>query len=77
MIDLFDKTVLEAIGSKILKRYETIALTESNSRAAAVCHFQYTLFTSNWEIGITGYASPVPESGQALFVYYAIACYNK
>jgi nicotinamide-nucleotide amidase len=31
------------------------------------------LFTSNWGIGITGYASPVPESGNKLFAYYAIA----
>jgi nicotinamide-nucleotide amidase len=31
------------------------------------------LFTSDWGIGITGYASPVPESGNKLFAYYAIA----
>ncbi|MFT3702986.1 MAG: CinA family protein [Agriterribacter sp.] len=37
--------------------------------ATQVC----TLFTSDWGIGITGYASPVPQSGQALFVYYAVA----
>ncbi|MBX3253351.1 MAG: nicotinamide-nucleotide amidohydrolase family protein [Chitinophagaceae bacterium] len=31
------------------------------------------LFNSRWGIGITGYATPVPESGGELFAYYAIA----
>ena len=31
------------------------------------------LFTSDWGIGITGFASPVPESKNKLFAYYAIA----
>lgn len=31
------------------------------------------LFSSDWGIGITGYAVPVPESDQRLFAYYAIA----
>ena len=31
------------------------------------------MFKSDWGIGITGYASPVPESGGALFAYFAIA----
>lgn len=30
------------------------------------------LFSSDWGIGITGYASPVPESGNKLFAYYSI-----
>ncbi len=30
------------------------------------------LFLSDWAIGITGYASPVPESEGKLFAYYAI-----
>lgn len=30
------------------------------------------LFASDWGIGITGYASPVPESDQKLFAFYAI-----
>ena len=34
-----------------------------------------TLFNSNWGIGITGYATPVPEADNQLFSYYAI-CYN-
>jgi len=31
------------------------------------------LFGSQWSIGITGYASPVPESDNKLFAYYAIS----
>jgi len=31
-------------------------------------------FKSNWGIGITGYATPVKESGNKLFAYYAICC---
>lgn len=30
-------------------------------------------FTSDWGIGITGYATPVPESGNQRFAYFAIA----
>jgi nicotinamide-nucleotide amidase len=33
------------------------------------------LFSSHWGIGVTGYATPVPSSGNKLFAYYAIA-YN-
>ena len=32
------------------------------------------LFTSDWGIGITGYASPVPESNNKIFAWYAISC---
>lgn len=32
-----------------------------------------TLFQSDWGIGITGYAAPVPESDKKLFAFYAIA----
>ena len=35
------------------------------------------LFTSNWGIGITGFASPVPESANKLFAYYAISRHGK
>jgi PncC family amidohydrolase len=31
------------------------------------------LFKSDWGLGITGYASPVPESDHKLFAFYAIA----
>lgn len=37
--------------------------------ALEVCN----LFRSNWGIGITGYATPVPESGNRLFAHYAIS----
>lgn len=36
--------------------------------AANVCK----LFNSNWSVAITGYAKPVPESGQKLYAYYSI-----
>lgn len=33
-------------------------------------------FQSNWGIGITGYATPVPESDNTLFCYYCIVYNN-
>lgn len=30
------------------------------------------LFNTDWSVAITGYAKPVPESGQKLFAYYCI-----
>jgi PncC family amidohydrolase len=44
----------------------------ANEMAIHVCE----LFSSNWGIGITGYSSPVPESGNQLYAFYAIA-YNR
>lgn len=35
------------------------------------------MFSSHWGLGITGYAAPVPESGDKLFAYYAIAYKGK
>jgi len=35
------------------------------------------LFNSDWGIAITGYASPVPESDNQVFAYYAIAYKGK
>ncbi|MBO9660443.1 MAG: CinA family protein [Chitinophagaceae bacterium] len=35
------------------------------------------LFLSNWGLGITGYASPVPESDNKCFAYFAIAFEGK
>lgn len=35
------------------------------------------VFGSNWGIGITGYAVPVPESGNKVHAYYAVAHNNK
>lgn len=37
--------------------------------AAEVCR----QFGATWGIGITGYATPVPESGNKIFAHYAIA----
>jgi len=34
-------------------------------------------FGSHWGLGITGYASPVPESDDKVFAYYAVAASNK
>lgn len=31
------------------------------------------LFNSHWAAGITGYATPVPESGNTVYAFYAIA----
>lgn len=31
------------------------------------------LFASSWGLGITGYASPVPESGNKIFAHFSIA----
>src|ERR1700694_242986 len=35
------------------------------------------LFNSDWGLGITGFASPVPESGNEVFAWYAIAYRNE
>lgn len=37
--------------------------------ALSVC----SMFSSDWGIGITGYATPVPESGNKVYAYFAIA----
>lgn len=44
----------------------------SSTMAVEVCE----MFGSHWGIGVTGYATPVPESGNRIFAYYAI-CRNK
>jgi len=41
--------------------------------AGQVCQ----LYTSDWGIGITGYASPTPESGNNVFAFFAIAYKGK
>jgi competence/damage-inducible protein CinA C-terminal domain len=43
----------------------------ADEMALEVCR----MFNCNWGIGITGYASPVPESDGKLFAYFSI-CYN-
>jgi PncC family amidohydrolase len=35
-----------------------------------------SLFNSDWGIAVTGYATPVPESGEKVFAFYAIAHKN-
>jgi len=35
------------------------------------------IFGAHWGIGITGYATPVPESGKKLFAYFAITYKEK
>lgn len=35
------------------------------------------LFSSDWSIAVTGYASPVPESGNKLFTWYAISYHGQ
>lgn len=41
----------------------------SNEMAHNVCD----LFNSDWGIGVTGYATPVPESGNKIFAFFSIA----
>jgi len=45
----------------------------SREMAMNVCK----LFSSDWGIGVTGFASPVPESDNKLFSYYAIVRNDK
>ena len=40
----------------------------SDEMAVNVCR----LFNSDWGIGVTGYATPVPESGNEIFAFYTI-----
>lgn len=46
-----------------------VSLKVAQQMAINVCH----MFQSQWGIGITGYATPVPESGNKIFCYYAIS----
>lgn len=45
----------------------------ASEMAANVCD----QFNSDWGLAVTGYASPVPESGNELFAYYAISFREK
>jgi nicotinamide mononucleotide (NMN) deamidase PncC len=40
----------------------------SKQMALNVCE----LFNSDWGIGVTGYATPVPESGDKIFAFFSI-----
>lgn len=44
----------------------------AESMAIHVCE----LFSSNWGIGVCGYAAPAEESQGKMYAYYAIACDN-
>lgn len=47
-----------------------VSLQTASEMAIHVCE----LFSSHWGIGITGYASPVPEQGiKNVFAFYAVA----
>lgn len=48
-----------------------VSLKVSAEMATHVCD----LFNSDWGIGITGYVTPVPESENKVFAYFAI-CYR-
>jgi nicotinamide-nucleotide amidase len=51
---------------------DSVSEPVANTMALNVCH----LFISNWGIGITGYATPIPEQNiNELFAYFSIA-YN-
>ncbi|MBC7850773.1 MAG: nicotinamide-nucleotide amidohydrolase family protein [Chitinophagaceae bacterium] len=50
-----------------------VSLKVATAMAVNVC----PMFTSDWGIAITGYASTVPESGNKLFAYYAVAYKGK
>jgi PncC family amidohydrolase len=49
----------------------------SQKVAHEMAHGACRLFQSDWGIAITGYASPVPESGQQLFAYFSITYKGK
>jgi len=50
-----------------------VSLKVAKEMALHVCK----LYSSDWGAGITGYASPVPESGNKVFAFYAIAYKGK
>ena len=49
----------------------------SENVAVQMAQAAIRLFSCDWSIGITGYASPVPESGNKVFAYYAIIYKDK
>ena len=49
--------------------FNSVSEKVAQEMALNVC----SLFSSDWGMGITGYASPVPESENKLFAWYAIA----
>ena len=53
------------------QKYNCVSPLVTQQMAIEVCK----LFNSDWGIGVTGYSTPVPESGNRLFAHYAI-CYK-
>jgi nicotinamide-nucleotide amidase len=50
-----------------------VSLQVAKEMALHVCR----LYSSDWGIGVTGYASPVPESGNQVFAFFAITYRGK
>jgi PncC family amidohydrolase len=55
------------------KSVNCVSQKVADDMALGVC----ALFGSDWGISITGYATPVPESGNKIFAHYAIAFQGK
>ena len=53
------------------QNHNSVSSLVAEQMALHVCK----VFNSNWGIGITGYATPVPESGNRLYAHFAI-CYQ-
>lgn len=47
-----------------------VSETTATQMALNVC----TMFSSHWGVAITGYATPVNESGNQVFAFYSIVC---
>jgi nicotinamide-nucleotide amidase len=56
------------IDRKTGEQCNCVSDTTAREMALGVCR----LFNSDWGISITGYATPVPESGFKLFAFFAI-----
>jgi nicotinamide-nucleotide amidase len=54
------------------KECNCVSSKVAEQMALEVCH----LFQSQWGVSVTGYATPVPESGNKIFCHFAI-CHNK
>ncbi|HEX4373388.1 MAG TPA: CinA family protein [Puia sp.] len=54
-------------------RYNCVSKQVAEEMAHHVCD----LFSSQWGLGVTGYASPVPESGNLVFSHFAISYDHK
>ena len=50
-------------------RHNCVSEQTVTEMAMNVCR----LFSSHWGVGVTGYASPVPESNNRIYAWYAIA----